>query len=363
MRVIAVILAAGQGTRMKSATPKVLHLLGGRPLVDYAVETATAVTGAPPVLVIGHGGEQVRQALGARARYAVQAQQLGTGHAVLQARELLRGQADAILVTYADMPLLTETTLRAIIAAYAQGDAALSFLTVIAEDPRGFGRVVRDAAGRPQGVVEEASCTPEQRLIRELNAGVYCFDPAWLWENLPKIPLSPKGEYYLTDTVALAVSQGRTVNAVTIGDATELIGVNTRVHLAEAEQTLRTRINRRWMEAGVTMLDPAATYIEPTVVIGRDTTVLPGVCLQGRTTIGCGCRIGPQTLIADSRIGDRCVVWMSVVADSVLADDVNIGPFEHWQHGTRLAGDPPHRAGRRARHRANGERGGQVGSG
>lgn len=333
MRLTAVILAAGQGTRMKSELPKVLHPLAGRPLAAYAVETATQVTGTPPVLVIGHGGEQVRQALGAQARYVTQTQQLGTAHAVLQAYDLLRGQADAILVTYADMPLLTEATLRAIVASYAQGDAVLSFLTVIARDPRGFGRVVRDAVGRPLAVVEEASCTPDQLAIRELNAGVYCFDADWLWENLPRIPLSPKGEYYLTDTIALAVRQGRSAKAVQTTDETELIGINTRLHLAEAEQALRDRINRRWMEAGVTLLDPATTYIEPTVVIGADTTIWPGTHLRGRTTIGRGCRIGPQSLIVDSHIGDRCTVVMSVIEASRLDDGACCGPFVHRRPG------------------------------
>ncbi len=337
MRVVAVILAAGQGTRMKSELPKVLHPLGGRPLVAYAVETARAVTGETPVLVVGHGGAQVRQTLGAQARYVWQAQQLGTGHAVMQARELLFGQADAILVSYADMPLLTEATLRAIIAGYQQDDVVMSFLTVIAQDPRGFGRVVRDDAGRPLGVVEEASCTPAQLAIRELNAGVYCFNAAWLWDNLPKIPLSPKGEYYLTDTVALAVSQGHGVRAVQTADEAELIGINTRVHLAEAEQILRARINRRWMEAGVTLLDPATTYIEPTVKLGRDTTVLPGTCLRGQTTIGAGCRLGPHTVIADSQIGERCTVTMSVVEQMALAPGTTVGPFAHLRGDVPLA--------------------------
>ncbi len=332
MRLTAVILAAGQGTRMKSDLPKVLHPLAGRPLVEYAVETATAVTGTAPMLVIGHGSEQVRQALGDRVRYVLQPQQLGTGHAVMQARELLLGQADAILVSYADMPLLTEATLRAIVAGYQQGDVVMSFLTVIAQDPRGFGRVVRDDAGRPLGVVEEASCTPTQLAIRELNAGVYCFNAAWLWDNLPKIPLSPKGEYYLTDTVALAVGQGHGVRAVQTADEAELIGINTRVHLAEAEQILRTRINRRWMEAGVTLLDPATIYIEPTVTLGRDTIVLPGTYLRGRTTVGVGCRLGPHTLITDSQIGERCTVTMSVVEQVALAPGTTVGPFAHLRN-------------------------------
>ena len=329
MRLISVILAAGQGTRMKSDLPKVLHPLAGQPLVLYAVQVAQAVTGTRPVLVVGHGSGQVRQVLGDRVRYVVQERQLGTGHAVLQARDLLVGQADAVLVSYADMPLLTEHTLRQIVAGYQTGGGVMSFLTVVAQDPRGFGLVVRDATGRPLGVVEEASCTPEQLSIRELNAGVYCFNAEWLWQNLPQIPLSPKGEYYLTDTVALATSQATGATAVQTADESELIGINTRVHLAEAEQALRSRINRHWMLAGVTLVDPTTTYIEPGVTLGRDTTVLPNTHLRGHTTIGAGCRIGPNTLIDDSQIGDEAVITMSVIVHKAVETRACIGPFAH----------------------------------
>ena len=336
MRLTAVVLAAGHGTRMKSALPKVLHPLAGQPLVHYAVTAAAAVTGQPPVLVVGHGAEQVKAFLGDRARYVTQAQQLGTGHAVLQARDLLAGWADAILVSYADMPLLTENTLWAMVDGYRQGRGVLSFLTVIAQDPRGFGRVVRDAAGQPQCVVEEISCTPEQLAIRELNAGVYCFNADWLWENLTRLTPSPKGEYYLTDMVGLAVSQGQRATAVQTADESELVGINTRVHLAEAEQILRARINRHWMEAGVTLLDPATTYIEPSVTIGPDTVILPNTLLTGRTAIGAHCRIGPNSVIEDSQLGNHCLVVMSVLEGAVMEDEASIGPFGHLRKGARL---------------------------
>jgi len=336
MRLTAVILAAGQGTRMKSATPKVLHPLAGQPLVRYAVDTATQVTGAAPVLVVGHGGDQVREALGDRARYVIQAEQLGTGHAVLQARALLAGESDAVLVTYADMPLVMEETLRRLVERHAQGAAALTMLTVVSQDPRGFGRVVRDAAGRVAAIVEERDCTPEQLAIRELNPSVYCFDAAWLWDNLPCLTPSRKGESYLTDMVALAVGQGRTVNDSVHEGEIELMGVSTRVHLAEAEAVIRERINRHWMEAGVTLQDPATIYIDATVTIGQDTTILPNTHLQGQTVIGAGCRIGPGSLIVDCQIGNNCVVTMSVLEHAVLEDETNIGPFGHLRKGARL---------------------------
>lgn len=336
MRLTTVILAAGQGTRMKSAMPKVLHPLAGKPMVHYAVAAATEVTDILPVLVIGHGGDQVRAVVGDCARYAVQEPQLGTGHAVRQARNLLFGQADAVLVTYADMPLLTARSLARLIETHAASGAALTLLTVVAQDPRGFGRIVRGADGRVAAIVEEADCTPEQLAIRELNTGVYCFDAEWLWANLPTLPLSRKGEYYLTDMVALAVAQGRTVNDLCAADESELLGINTRVHLAEAERVLRARINRHWMEAGVTLMDPATTYIDADVTIGQDTTVLPNTYLSGRTEIGAHCRIGPGTIIEDCCIGDGCTVTLSVLEGAVMEDTSSIGPFGHLRKGARI---------------------------
>lgn len=327
MRLAAVVLAAGQGTRMKSSLPKVLHPVLGRPLVAYAVDTAVEVTGSAPVLVVGHGAERVKETLGARAEYALQAEQLGTGHAVLQARDALLGRADQVLVWYADMPLISPALLRPLLEQHATSGAMLTLVTVLADDPRGFGRVVREADGSVLAVVEEVDCSPAQLAIRELNAGVYCFEAEWLWQNLPLLPVSRKGEYYLTDAVALAVSRGCKVGAFVCEDPDELLGINTRVHLAEAEGAMRRRINRRWMEAGVTMIDPATTTVEPGVEIGRDTVVQPGTLLRGKTVIGSRCQLGPHSLIENSVVGDRCSVVMSVVRGAMLADGAQVGPF------------------------------------
>ncbi len=336
MRTTAVILAAGQGTRMKSSLPKVLHSIAGRPLVLYAVDTAAAVTGGIPFLVVGHGAEQVRSQVGSRACYVTQQEQLGTGHAVMQARDAVAWLADAVIVTYADMPLLRADTLVRLVTQHEHGSAVITMLTVCAEDARGFGRVTRSPEGSVLAIVEEAACSPEQLRIRELNAGVYCFDAAWLWENLPHLSLSAKGEYYLTDLVALAVDQGHSVSSVACDDEQELLGINTRVHLAEAEAVMRQRINTRWMTEGVTLTDPATTYIDAEVVLGADTIVLPGTMLRGRTLIGSACRIGPQSVIQDSTIGDGCRVEMSVVESAIMDDGSNIGPFGHLRKGSRL---------------------------
>ncbi len=336
MDLFVVILAAGEGTRMKSDLPKVLHPLRGRPLVSRALETARALTDLPPVLIVGHGAEAVRETVGDDAIYVTQAEQLGTGHAVLQAREALRG-ADLVLVSYADMPLLTVETLQQMIDRQRQNRGPITMLTLMRDNPRGFGRVVRAEDGTIVAIVEEAVATPEQLAIRELNAGVYCFDGPWLWEHVDQIPLSlPKEEYYLTDLVGMAVDQGRNVEGVIADEADEALGINTRVDLAAAERVLRRRINERWMRAGVTMVDPTTTYIDSEVVIGRDTTLQPNTHLRGETRVGERCTIGPNTIIEDSTVGDGCVVAASVLEQAVMEDGSDIGPFGHLRKGARL---------------------------
>jgi bifunctional UDP-N-acetylglucosamine pyrophosphorylase / glucosamine-1-phosphate N-acetyltransferase len=337
MKIASVILAAGQGTRMHSRLPKVLHPLLGRPLVSYCIETVTNITASPPVLVIGHGAEAIRSAVGEAALYAVQEPQLGTGHAVQQAEGLLRGQSDLVLVTYADMPLWTEESLRSLIDQHQQHGGPITMLTVVAADPRGFGRIVRAETGEVTAIVEEAQATPEQLKISELNASAYCFRAGWLWDALPRIPLSPKGEYYLTDLVAIAVEEGQSVQALVVDDLSETIGINTRVHLAEAEAVLRARINQRWMLAGVTLIDPLSTYIEPGVTIGQDTIIWPGTYLQGSTRIGENCSIGPNTIMRSAQVGNDCRILSSVVEQAVVENQVEIGPFAHLRKGAHLA--------------------------
>jgi bifunctional UDP-N-acetylglucosamine pyrophosphorylase / glucosamine-1-phosphate N-acetyltransferase len=336
MKLSAVILAAGQGTRMKSSLPKVLHPLLGRPLAVYVLEAVREVTHSTPVLVIGHQAEQVREALGAQADYVLQAPQLGTGHAVMQAEALLAGKTDLVLVAYADMPLLTAHTLGGLVELAQSHPAPLSMLTVTASEARGFGRIVRDANGQVSGIVEEAQATPDQLNIHELNPGVYCFRGEWLWEALKRIQLSPKGEYYLTDMVGLAVREGLAIQTLDVEDPDETIGINTRLHLAQAEGILRRRINERWMLAGVSMVDPGSIYIEPGVTLGQDTTLWPGTYLHGDTRIGSGCVIGPHTIIKDSQVGDSCTLLASVVEGAVLEDHVTMGPYCHLRKGAHL---------------------------
>ena len=323
MDLAIVVLAAGKGTRMRSALPKVLHPLAGRPLVLHSVDLAARVSPEPPVLVIGYGAEQVRATVGPQARYVVQEEQLGTGHAVMQTEPMLADTADLVLVFTADMPLLSAETMRRIVATHSRHAGPITMLTVIAEDPRGFGRVLRSDDGEVLGIVEEVEATPEQRAIRELNTSVYCFTAGWLWSALRQIEPSPrKGEYYLTDTIGLAVAGGYEVAAVTTEDETEVMGINTRVHLAEAEAILRRRLNHQHMMAGVTMIDPECTYVAPGVEIGPDTTLWPGVCLLGDTSLGAGCEVGPGAVLTNVTLEDHCRVG----AGRILQD-------EHWGEG------------------------------
>jgi bifunctional UDP-N-acetylglucosamine pyrophosphorylase/glucosamine-1-phosphate N-acetyltransferase len=336
MKVAAVLLAAGQGTRMKTNLPKVLHPVCGKPMLAYSYDAACSASTEQPVVIVGKDEQALRNFLGEAANCVLQDPPLGTAHALLQAEASLRGKTDLVLVTYADMPLLRLETLLRLIETQRKNPGPMTMLTVITGEPRGFGRVVRNSSGYIQAIIEEAVATPEQLLIKELNAGAYCFSADWLWEALHRISLCEKGEYYLTDTVGLAVSDGLLVQALVCEDLTEVIGINTRVHLAEAEAAMRIRINRSHMLAGVTIMDPNATYIEAGVTIGRDTTIWPNTYLRGSTAIGEGCSIGPNTIAEDCTIGNSCVVLAAVMEKALVDDDVSIGPYARLRKGAHL---------------------------
>ncbi len=337
MTVSTVILAAGQGTRMRSSLPKVLHNLAGKPFIEYSLHAATTISDDLPVVVVGYGAEAVRTELGRRARVVIQVRQLGTAHAVMAAEPQLAGQSDLVVVLYADMPLLSADTLRRMVEIQSANSGPITILTILSGDSHGFGRVLRAEDGSVKAIIEEAHATPEQLAVEELNAGVYCFSSSWLWPALHRIQVSPKGEYYLTDTVEIAVKSGLRVEACRLKDPSEAIGINTRVHLAEAESLLRARINADWMLTGVTIVDPATTYIEPEVKIGQDTIIHPGTHLQGGTEIGPGCSLGPNAIVRSTSIGNACRIEASVLERSVIEDDVTIGSFCLVGPGAHLA--------------------------
>lgn len=337
MRVTAVLLAAGQGTRMKSDLPKVLHPVAGKPMIWHALHAISQSTSEKPVVVVGHGADEVTKYLGDSASTVMQEPQLGTGHAVMQAESLLKGKTDLVVVCYSDMPLLRGETLKKLVETQMNNKGPISMLTVHSDDPRGFGRVIRKADGTVESIVEEYVATPEQLRVRELNVGGYCFDANWLWDALRRIPKNPrKGEYYLTDTVELATKDGLPVQATVMDDLEETIGVNTRVHLSECENAMRRRINQQHMLNGVTMIDPASAYIEAGVSIGRDTVIMPNTYLHGKTEIGEGNVIGPNTIVRDTKIGNRCKVLASSLEGALLEDDVDMGPFARLRKGAHL---------------------------
>jgi bifunctional UDP-N-acetylglucosamine pyrophosphorylase/glucosamine-1-phosphate N-acetyltransferase len=336
MNTATILLAAGKGTRMRSELLKVLHPLGGKPMVWHTIQAALEATNHPPTLIIGYQGDKVKETFGDMVNYVSQKEQLGTGHAVLQAKEYLKDQSELVLVLLGDMPLLRAETIERLLDTQKQNTGPISLLSVKTDDPRGFGRILRNAGGEVEAIIEEVDCSPDQLAINELNVSMYCFQADWLWENLSKIPVSAKGEYYLTDIVAIARQQGLSVQAEVLEDHQEAMGINTRVHLAEAESVLRERINRDWMLSGVTIIDPATTYIEAEVSIGQDTILYPNTILQGETQVGAGCLIGPNSMIRDSLIGDRCKILASVVEHARMADEVDIGPFGHLRKGAHL---------------------------
>ena len=336
MNIATVLLAAGKGTRMRSALPKVLHPIAGKEMIQHSLEAVKPISSLPPVVVVGYQAERVQQVMGDAAQFVIQADQLGTGHAVMQTVEALKGKSDLVLVSYADMPLMRSETLQQLVDTQIENDGALSMLTMVEAQPRGFGRILRDKSGNVKAIVEEADASPEQLQIKELNVGCYCFKADWLWENLKRIPLSAKGEYYLTDMVEIARQNGLPVKAVVMEDNQEALGINTRLHLAEAEAAMRQRINEKWMLAGVTLIDPGTTYIEASVQIGQDTVILPNTHLKGQTRIGQDCQIGPNAVVVDTMMGDHCTVKLSVLEQAEVGNHVDMGPFAHLRKGSRL---------------------------
>jgi bifunctional UDP-N-acetylglucosamine pyrophosphorylase/glucosamine-1-phosphate N-acetyltransferase len=337
MKITAILLAAGQGARMKSSLPKVLHPVAGKPMLWHAMRAIQQASTEKPVVVVGHGADEVTAYLGDSAQTVLQEPQLGTGHAVMQAESLLKGRADLVIVCYADMPLLRGETLQELVETQKQNKGPISMLTVIANDPRGFGRILRKADGSVEAIVEEYVATDEQKQIKELNVGGYCFNAEWLWDALQRIPKNlQKGEYYLTDTVELAAKDGLPVQATVMDDLEETIGVNTRIHLSEVENAMRRRINQGHMLSGVTMIDPASTYIEAGIQIGRDTVLMPNSYLHGKTEIGEGNLIGPNTIIRDSKIGNHCKILASDIEGAWLEDGVDMGPFARLRKGAHL---------------------------
>ena len=324
----AVVLAAGRGVRMRSRRPKALHEVAGRPMLLLLLDALEGAGCDRSVVVVADADDAVaRTAREAGALVAVQREPRGTADAALSAAEAV-GEASRVLIAHGDLPLLTPGSLAGLANAHREAQATLSLLTVEVEDPTGYGRIVR-SGGSVSAIVEEADADASTRAIREINVGVYAAEAAWLWPALASLAPSAGGEVYLPDAVRAAIDAGRTVLACPLADASEAQQVNTRSQLAAAEAALRARVREALMACGVTIVDPSATWIDAGVEVGEDTTLLPGVHLLGATAVGRDCRIGPNAVLHDTRIGERCVIGGSTLEGATLADDVHVGPYCH----------------------------------
>jgi bifunctional UDP-N-acetylglucosamine pyrophosphorylase/glucosamine-1-phosphate N-acetyltransferase len=342
----AVVLAAGEGTRMRSDTPKVLHALCGRPMVLHVVDALAELPLDRIVVVVGHGAERVTKTLQEQlvtevpVEFVEQRVQRGTGDAVSVALTLFDDMdaEDDILVLPSDAPLVRAETIAKLATQHRVQDAAATLLTAHVPDPTGLGRVVRDNDDRVARIVEHPDATDEEREIHEINTSIYCFRRNLLAPALRRLsPENAQGEYYLTDAVEVLRAAGHKIIAMIAEDSGEAIMVNDRAQLADAEAELRARINRRWMHEGVTMVDPSRTYVDATVEIDPDVRILPGTILEGRTSIGAGSVIGPDTRLVDAVVGERTQITNAVVYDAEIGDECTVGPYAYLRPGTRLA--------------------------
>lgn len=335
---VALILAAGKGTRMRSKLPKVLHKVGGKPMLQRVLDAATEAGAGQKVVVVGHEAELVEKLAAGQAQIVLQAEQLGTGHAVMQAQKALAGFAGTALILCGDTPLLEGAELAAFCARHKASGAAATVLTTVMDDPAGYGRIIRDGAGNVCGIVEQKDATEEQRLIKEVNTGIYCVECPLLFEVLATLTCdNVQGEYYLTDVLSKLYAAGYKVGGAVTADSEMVMGINSRRQLAEAEGALRRRVLEKLMDAGVTIMDPASTFIESSVVIGRDTVIYPYTWLEGSTVIGEDCEIGPSVRLTNVKMGDNNHLQFVYGHDCEIKSGVTAGPYVHLRPDTVLA--------------------------
>jgi bifunctional UDP-N-acetylglucosamine pyrophosphorylase / glucosamine-1-phosphate N-acetyltransferase len=332
----AIVLAAGKGTRMRSRIPKVLHPLAGRPLVLHVLEALAGFGVVRPVVVTGHGADAVEAAIGDRATTVRQEPQRGTGDAVRVGLGPLVDAGGVVIVTMGDAPMQQPTLFERLLAEQRAGGTPLALVSARMDDPAGYGRIVRGPDGGVAAIVEEADADEATLALHEVNAGAYAFELPWVREAIGRVPTSASGELYLTDLIALAAAEGCPASVVVADDAAEAMGINDRVALAEAERRMQRRIATEHMRNGVTIVDPETTRIDAGVEIGQDARIEPWTILSGATVIAQDAVIGPNAQVRDSRIGPRTTVWASVVEESTVAEDVQIGPFAHLRPGAQV---------------------------
>lgn len=333
---LAVVLAAGEGKRMNSKKSKVLHTILGVPIIQYVCEAAIGASAAEIVAVVGHKGEQVKECLDG-ITCVWQHEQLGTGHAVMQAEDILKSKTGTVLILCGDTPAITQETLSQLVKVHNENKNAATILTAKFDDPTGYGRIIRNNDGGIKAIVEHKDASYEQLLCQEVNSGIFCFDIQKLLSALGKINNdNNQGEYYITDTIEILISQGDQVGGYMCADNRETMGINDRKQLSEAENMMKRRINERHMMNGVTIVDPENTYISRNVSIGKDSVIWPGCMISENCVLGEDCMIGPNTQISGSSIGERVNVKQSVVMDSDVSDDTTIGPFAYIRPGSKI---------------------------
>ena len=334
-KMVAVILAAGKGTRMRSKLPKVLHKVGGKPMLEHVMAAAETAGADKSIVVVGFGSEQVAEFVGNRAEIAVQAEQLGTGHAVMQTAGLLKDFVGTVMIICGDTPLLDSCELKKFYVEHQTSGAAATVLTAIMDNPTGYGRILRNTDGCVAGIVEEKDADPEQKAICEINTGIYCIEAPILFEALAGLTCdNAQGEYYLTDVLGKLNKMGKLVGGVSTADSDMIMGINSRRQLADAEAIMHKRILDRLMDQGVTVMDPASTFIESTVEIGQDTIIYPFTWLEGSTKIGADNVIGPNVRLTNVVVGNAVNLQFVYGHDCVIGSGVTVGPYVHLRPDT-----------------------------
>lgn len=334
---MAIILAAGEGKRMKSKKTKILHEIYGKPMVQWVYQSVKDTGVDEIVLVIGRNSEEVKECMGNKVSYAKQEEQLGTGHAVIQAQEYLKNKDGQVLIMYGDMPLVTSNTILRAVDYHKEKGNAVTIITADFDNPLGYGRIIRNNQNDVLEIVEDRDASFEQKKIKEINSGIYCFDIRALREALKELDnKNDQGEYYLTDTIKILINKGLKAGAIKIADKDELAGINDRIQLAEASKVLRKRILNKLMADGVTIIDPDSTYIDGEVEIGMDTIIYPSTIIKGNTKIGEDCIIGSGSRIENSKVGNKVEIKESVILESCVDDDTKIGPFAYLRPGSNI---------------------------